>query len=224
MGEYWTDRKGETLAKLGTMDDWRYVSRAEALKIAPLDGGHTTSVPSALRDAGTLWRFPWPDEVREGTPDPNAIRQRSMERTITFAPPVEMVRALEHGARVVHFSADHGREGAGGYGVNVWVPCLAGPLPYPFKTSPVGPLPVSIYGERHDERGPRTIFRCGYCGHPFSLGDGDELAAFRVAILEQAPRVHWPPEAAADAARRFKWFEAVAEALRPALPEVASCH
>jgi hypothetical protein len=78
---------------------------------------------------------------------------------------------------------------------------------------------VTIYGERYDAAGrARTIFRCGYCDEPFSLTDS-ELPAFRVSLLDHAPRRCYASDPdRAEHARHFAWYEAVANAMRPAVP------
>lgn len=187
MGEYHTrlDPTGKViqLCKLGTMDDWRYVRYEEAQRLAPLDAGANTNIRSFLNDERTLWRFPWPDEDEFSVA---AIDQRQMFRTLLFAC-AELT--CEHTQRCVSI---HPEGVTSGYNVNVWITCprqaAAG-----MKTSPVPPL-FNLYGQRFRAGQPRTIFRCAWCGQPFSLTP-EELIPVREAFQREIKRESPHPSA-----------------------------
>ncbi len=157
--------------KIGVVDDLRYVRREECAGLhqdTPSKDG-----AAALSNPASLWRFPWPDE--DGAA-PEEIDARDMFRTYTRSlegPPIE---GIDHGdgsrfgrGVTVHIQAE-----GGGYGFNVMLPCPAlfgDRLPALVTSSIPAAFPIQIYGVRYDQRGERTILRCGWCEQPFSMDD-----------------------------------------------------
>jgi hypothetical protein len=93
MGEYATRRVRvtkenpygyEQVCKVGTCDDWRYVRRSEAERLALTDAGGGTNIPHTLNEPSILYRFPFPWEDKEEH-DLAAINNRSMFYTRTFS-------------------------------------------------------------------------------------------------------------------------------------------
>jgi hypothetical protein len=204
MGEYLTqliDGEVKTITKAGTMDDFRYVRRTELEAWGPFDAGQGTNVPEALRDSSTLWRFPWPQE------DGQAVEgiDREMFTTLGFRVPQGLLTKVDHRTICVHVKP----KGYGG-GVNVFLPCPAGPDGKSLSLSNPGASPcANIYGERWDEEGKcRTIFRCGWCGAPFSV-PAEELEEIRDAIRSREPH---------SGRDTRSWYAKVAERLQPRPP------
>ncbi|MEA3203307.1 MAG: hypothetical protein QOI63_982 [Thermoplasmata archaeon] len=143
MGEYFRHRGG-TGHKLGTQDDWRYVRLDEVRR----DLRHATNpetLQDGLKDPSTLYRFPWPDEDHD---DRHAIQRRSMFRTDYLLIPPDLAH--------IFGSFHHTGTCPNGSGKGPPLDCLA-----------------TIYGERVNADGARTIFRCGYCAAPFSMAPDD---------------------------------------------------
>ncbi len=187
------------LCKLGTCDDWRYVRRQEAEHLAKRDAGAGTDMDRFLRDSGTLYRFPWPDEDRH-LHDISHINGRSLFRNWVMELPDELAGVLE-GLEHKKICASIGPEDWHGYHVNVFVPC---PLSADAGlVAPTGqPKIASIYGERYDAEGNgRTIFRCGFCEKPFSMSP-EEVEKFRTDLKGRS-------EYASG------WFAMFVERLRP---------
>ncbi len=151
----------EQVLKLGTMDDFRYVRRQE-LEAWRLHDAEPDTIQAYLDDPNTLYRFPWSNEDGQWIGDLE-LNEREMFRTIQLRlPRID----YDHGDIVVHLQAPKG-----GYQHNIWVPCLHHP-DFNLKKS-IGDVShvVTIFGERYDEQGRgRTIFLCGYCKVPFSIG------------------------------------------------------
>jgi hypothetical protein len=180
MGEYATTRRPDgtidTLCKVGTCDDWRYVRRAEAERLAVGDAGQGTDFPTALAEAGILYRFPWPwEDGEEHAVD--LIAKRDMFKTYTFALPGAgfMADFIDHEDYVVHKDA----------GTLV----MACPLSPAFLAAGLNtrdvPAIVNVYGERYAAGTARTIFRCGFCQRPFSV-PASRLDIFREAAQNTA--------------------------------------
>ena len=188
MGEFLTRKDGEQVAKAGTMDDFRYVRRTELEFWSPYDGGHGTDVGEILADPGTLYRFSFPDEdiafpSADAGIDWDRIHQRDMDRTFGIFG-YYMSTEIDHREIVQHI-----RGANMGTGINIWLPCPIAVSPYPLKTTTNGIAHViNIWGERYDGQGRgRTIFRCDWCGAPFSLGLV-EMQEVRLLLLQEAKR------------------------------------
>lgn len=151
----------EQVLKLGTIDDFRYVRRQE-LEAWQLHDADPDTIQAYLDDPNTLYRFPWSNEDGQQIGD-ITLNDRDMFRTVQLRlPPVE----YEHGKITVHLQAPKG-----GYQHNVWFPCLHHPDFDLKKSIEDVRHVVTIFGERYDEQGRgRTIFLCGYCKVPFSIG------------------------------------------------------
>lgn len=186
MGEYFTERlpngNYNTLCKAGTLNDWRYVRYSECKAWAPFDAGDQTNIRLTLSDEDVVYRFPFPDEDGDLNVIPkwDRVNQRDMFRTFRFT--YQTTDEINHKEQVVHINPS-----GGGYGVNVWIPCLVR-KGQPLKTSKNGAVPLcTIFGERYDKQGrSRTVFACAWCGALFSV-DALQLPAIQQAILTYKP-------------------------------------
>ncbi len=195
MGEYLKFPDGKEI-KLGTLDDFRYVRRDEAQRWADrgLRTEGNTSPAEAIADPTTLWRFPFPWEDRDSVAKIHERKFGDAHRLTFRVPGLE----IDHQHKTVSMSAP-----AGGYGVNVYVPC-----PYLLERigagqdakraalcSTPGEQTIYLVGERFDAEGRgRTVFGCIYCERWIALSVED-LAKLRE---------HNPPQkkqSADDAAR-----------------------
>jgi hypothetical protein len=204
MGEYAYDADGNMLCKLGTMDDFRYVTRKECERIAAsgkvMDSKGEAA--SALLDGSILYRFPWPDEDGDrenGRACVQAIGQRS-ERVMSVP---FVMRGVRHDTMALPVKGE-----GGGYQFNLIIPCPLSPACEDVKNFKTGgePTPhIAIVGERYKTGGEaRTIFRCGYCECPFSMSEA-ELAGLRAQITTPAGSSGWGSP----------FWQAVAERLKP---------
>ncbi len=194
--------------KIGVMDDLRYVRREECAGLhqdTPSEEG-----AGALRNPASLWRFPWPDE--DGA-TPGEIDARDMFRTYTRSLEGNPLTGIDHGdgSRGGRGVCLHIQAKGGGYGFNVTLPCPAlfgSRLPSLVTSAIPAAFPIQIYGVRYDQRGDRTIFRCGWCEQPFCLDDTD-ADRLRKAIRK---------DGASREGDQRKWYEETALRIRAARP------
>ena len=194
MGDY--ARINGVQYKIGTAGDNRYMRRDEALALLPLDEGD--EIRGNLEYEAALWRFPFPQE--DGT-SLDAIGNRSMFDTQTFLVPPELLPS-EHEPICVHVKA----QDTLAYGVNRLLPCPLSKEDSVYEQNVPSPI-VQIYGERYTGKGQgRTIFRCSYCGKPFSIS-AEELPKYQEAFINNWNHPSTDPsnlEWAKKVADRFK--------------------
>lgn len=189
MGEYLTDYTGQTVLKLGTMDDMRYVRRSEVESFAASGKYPRQDLRYILQDENSLYRFPFPVEDNATL---EQINERNMFKTTEIPVSKEFIQGLDHGDRYMPLSPV-GIQHA--YNVNIWIPCPCS-KDFNLRKSTNGAFPlINIYGERYDSEGNcRTIFRCAWCEHPFSLSS-DEIEYIKAQITSRwsadlADRIH----------------------------------
>ena len=155
MGEYITI--GDFRLKVGVMDDFRYVRREELEGLNDI-AKETEEIRLYLEDERTLYRFPFPWEDDK----PLLHNGREMFKTVSLRITPEM-NDFEHGHIVKNVECT-GR----GHGVNIWIPCILGEKGCDLKTSRKFHV-ITIFGERQNEGGRYTVFRCGYCETAFAM-------------------------------------------------------
>ncbi|HUV51635.1 MAG TPA: hypothetical protein VMW64_00995 [Dehalococcoidia bacterium] len=195
MGDYLKLKNGDSI-KIGTCGDNQYMRHDEALRFWHLDV--SDQMTGNLKYLDALWRFPYPQEDHATLED---ICRRSMFYTTTFTVPKECL-SQDHDEICVHVQAQNDN----GWGINRLIPCPLSKDDKVYGANVASPI-VQIYGERYDSEGhPRTIFRCGYCGKPFSLGQ-DEIEAYRQAFIKYHTRYvageNICPDWAVETAARF---------------------
>ncbi len=182
--------------KIGTCGDNRYMRRDEALALLPFDEGD--EIRGNLEYEAALWRFPFPQEDGAGL---EAIGKRNMFDTQTFTAPPELLPS-EHEPICVHVKA----QDTLAYGVNRLLPCPLSKEDRVYGQNVPSPI-VQIYGERCNKKGQgRTIFRCGYCGKPFSI-NAEELPKYQEAFINNWNHLRTDPsnlEWAKMVANRFQ--------------------
>jgi hypothetical protein len=182
--------------KIGVCEELYRIRRSEADRIAQSYTGELSS----------MYRFPYPDE--DGTEyDLDAIEARE-ERHDALRFPPEVRPDFEHGSYCTHVKAEN--DPYAGFnlfltcpqstGKNTTGPARPGPFNWHEASTSCGvsfnEFKAVIMGVRYDEAGnPRTIFKCGFCGYPFSLTAAEiEQVTAHQTELRKAAAKGWQPE------------------------------
>jgi hypothetical protein len=185
MGQY-AFKNGQQGLKVGTMDDFRYVRYGEAERLVASGNDQNGDIRYGLETLSAVFRFPFPDEDNQGD---SKIGERSMFRTLPpFKISADLISKFDHGERVISLSPEFTQLS---YNNNVFLPCPVGEAIKKAGIKQSGTaLLANIYGERYDKDGkPRTIFRCAWCGSPFSVGASDIDAIRETIAKDHGPHV-----------------------------------
>jgi len=177
MGEYFT-YKGKQLCKIGTCEHIMYARRSEVQDLAPYDSGGMCK--GALDHAGSIYRFPWPQEDFNFPPSMNEIASAidSREPFVTALLRVDkdfLQKVIGHNSMCISVKPRNYH----GYNTNLSLPCPMSTewnhISEHVSASGPGFTPcINIFGVGYNEAGePRTVFECGYCGVLFSVGTAE---------------------------------------------------